>query len=161
MKIYKITEASDCLGVSINTLKTLANNGKVKSFKTTGEPKVCNEDGTCPLCKPRPDLAEAPPAPSGRMSDTAFQSALDNDDEYAIAMEASRAREGEEIEARRANGAELLVDAREAEIAALKALLREFLSLHKVNRERMKNFGANEFLSNPTVEKEAEEALRG
>ena len=26
MKIYKITEASDYLGVSINTLKTLANN---------------------------------------------------------------------------------------------------------------------------------------
>ena len=37
MKIYKITEASDYLGVSINSLKTLANNGKVKSFKTTGE----------------------------------------------------------------------------------------------------------------------------
>jgi len=36
MKIYKITEASEYLGVSINTLKTLANNGKVKSFKTTG-----------------------------------------------------------------------------------------------------------------------------
>jgi hypothetical protein len=29
------------------------------------------------------------------MSDTAFQSALDNDDEYAIAMEARRAREAE------------------------------------------------------------------
>ena len=27
MKIYKITEASEYLGVSINTLKTLANNG--------------------------------------------------------------------------------------------------------------------------------------
>jgi len=27
MKIYKIIEASDYLGVSINTLKTLANNG--------------------------------------------------------------------------------------------------------------------------------------
>jgi hypothetical protein len=27
MKIYKITEASNYLGVSINTLKTLANNG--------------------------------------------------------------------------------------------------------------------------------------
>ena len=27
MNIYKITEASDYLGVSINTLKTLANNG--------------------------------------------------------------------------------------------------------------------------------------
>ena len=37
MKIYKITEASDYLGVSINTLKTLANNGRIKSFKTTGE----------------------------------------------------------------------------------------------------------------------------
>ena len=35
MKIYKITEASEYLGVSINTLKTLANNGKIKSFKTT------------------------------------------------------------------------------------------------------------------------------
>ena len=34
MKIYKITEASEYLGVSI---KTLANNGKIKSFKTTGE----------------------------------------------------------------------------------------------------------------------------
>ena len=29
MKIYKITEASEYLGVSINTLKTLANNGKI------------------------------------------------------------------------------------------------------------------------------------
>lgn len=37
MKIYKITEASEYLGVSINILKTLANNGKIKSFKTTGE----------------------------------------------------------------------------------------------------------------------------
>jgi len=37
MKIYKITEASAYLGVSINTLKTLANNGKIKSFKTTGD----------------------------------------------------------------------------------------------------------------------------
>ena len=36
MKIYKITEASEYLGVSINTLKTLANNGKINSFKTTG-----------------------------------------------------------------------------------------------------------------------------
>ena len=36
MKIYKITDASEYLGVSINTLKTLANNGKIKSFKTTG-----------------------------------------------------------------------------------------------------------------------------
>ena len=35
MKIYKITEASEYLGVSINTLKTLANNGKIKSFNTT------------------------------------------------------------------------------------------------------------------------------
>jgi len=37
MKIYKITEASEYLGMSINTLKTLANNGKIKSFKTTGK----------------------------------------------------------------------------------------------------------------------------
>ena len=36
MKIYKITEASEYLGVSINALKTLANNGKINSFKTTG-----------------------------------------------------------------------------------------------------------------------------
>ena len=34
MKIYKITEASEYLGVSINTLKTLANNEKlVKELK--------------------------------------------------------------------------------------------------------------------------------
>ena len=33
MKIYKITEASEYIGVSINTLKTLANNGKIKSLK--------------------------------------------------------------------------------------------------------------------------------
>ena len=37
MKIYKITEASKYLGISINSLKTLANNGKINSFKTTGE----------------------------------------------------------------------------------------------------------------------------
>ena len=29
MKIYKITEASEYLGVSINTLKTIGNNGKI------------------------------------------------------------------------------------------------------------------------------------
>jgi excisionase family DNA binding protein len=40
MKIYKITEASEYLGVSINTIKTLANNGKIKSFKTTGKHKI-------------------------------------------------------------------------------------------------------------------------
>jgi len=44
MKIYKITEASDYLGVSINTLKTLANNGKIKSFKTTGEHRRFRQD---------------------------------------------------------------------------------------------------------------------
>ena len=33
MKIYKITEASEYLGVSINTLKTLANNGKINLSK--------------------------------------------------------------------------------------------------------------------------------
>jgi len=37
MKIYKITEASAYLGVSINTIKTLANNDKIKSFKTSGD----------------------------------------------------------------------------------------------------------------------------
>ena len=37
MKIYKITEASEYIGVSINSLKTLANNGKIKSFSTTGK----------------------------------------------------------------------------------------------------------------------------
>ena len=36
MKIYKVTEASEYLGVSINTLKALANNGKINFFKTTG-----------------------------------------------------------------------------------------------------------------------------
>ena len=30
MKIYKITEASEYLGVSINTLKTLSNNERYK-----------------------------------------------------------------------------------------------------------------------------------
>jgi len=35
--ILKSTEASKYIGVSINTIKTLANNGKIKSFKTTGE----------------------------------------------------------------------------------------------------------------------------
>jgi len=44
MKIYKITEASEYLGVSINTLKMLANNGKVKSFKTTGEHRRFRQD---------------------------------------------------------------------------------------------------------------------
>jgi excisionase family DNA binding protein len=37
MKIYKITEASAYIGVSINSLKTLANNGKIKSFSTAGK----------------------------------------------------------------------------------------------------------------------------
>ena len=32
MKIYKTTEASEYLGVSINMLKTLANNGEINSF---------------------------------------------------------------------------------------------------------------------------------
>ena len=44
MKIYKITEASEYLGVSINTLKTLANNGKIKSFKTAGEHRRFRQD---------------------------------------------------------------------------------------------------------------------
>lgn len=33
MKIYKITKASEYLGVSINMLKTLANNNKINYFK--------------------------------------------------------------------------------------------------------------------------------
>jgi len=33
MKIYKTTEASEYIGVSINTLKTLANNDRINSFK--------------------------------------------------------------------------------------------------------------------------------
>jgi putative resolvase len=45
MRIYKTTEASEYLGVSINTLKTLANNGKIKSFKTTGEHRRFHQDG--------------------------------------------------------------------------------------------------------------------
>ena len=44
MKIYKITEASEYLGVSINTLKTLANNGKIKYFKTTGKHRRFRQD---------------------------------------------------------------------------------------------------------------------
>jgi len=36
--ILKSTEASKYIGVSINTIKTLANNGKIKSFKTLGGP---------------------------------------------------------------------------------------------------------------------------
>ena len=38
MKIYKITEASEYLGVSINTLKTLANNEN----KAENEPDESN-----------------------------------------------------------------------------------------------------------------------
>ena len=34
--ILKTTEASKYIGVSINTIKTLANNVKIKSLKTTG-----------------------------------------------------------------------------------------------------------------------------
>jgi len=44
MKIYKITEASTYLGVSINTLKTLANNKKINSFKTTGDHRRFRQD---------------------------------------------------------------------------------------------------------------------
>jgi len=44
MKIYKITEASKYLGVSINTLKTLANNKKINSFKTDGEHRRFRQD---------------------------------------------------------------------------------------------------------------------
>ena len=44
MKIYKITEASEYLGVSINTLKTLANNNKINSFKTSGGHRRFRQD---------------------------------------------------------------------------------------------------------------------
>ena len=44
MKIYKITEASNYLGVSINTLKTLAKNGKIHSFKTSGGHRRFRQD---------------------------------------------------------------------------------------------------------------------
>jgi len=44
MKIYKITEASEYLGVSINTLKTLANNNKINSFKTSGSHRRFRQD---------------------------------------------------------------------------------------------------------------------
>jgi len=44
MKIYKITEASKYLGVSINTLKALANNDKINSFKTSGSHRRFRQD---------------------------------------------------------------------------------------------------------------------
>jgi len=44
MKIYKITKASEYLGVSINTLKTLANTEKIKSFKTSGGHRRFRQD---------------------------------------------------------------------------------------------------------------------
>lgn len=44
MKIYKITEASKYLGVSINTLKTLADNDKINSFKTSGSHRRFRQD---------------------------------------------------------------------------------------------------------------------
>ena len=44
MKIYKIIEAIEYLGVSINTLKTLANNGKINSFKTSGGHRRFRQD---------------------------------------------------------------------------------------------------------------------
>jgi len=37
MKIYKTTEASNYLGISINTLKTLANNNKINSPSNRGD----------------------------------------------------------------------------------------------------------------------------
>jgi len=44
LKIYKTTEASKYLGVSINTLKTLANNDKINYFKTSGEHRRFRQD---------------------------------------------------------------------------------------------------------------------
>jgi len=43
-RIYKISEASAYLGISINSLKTLANNNKINSFKTDGEHRRFRED---------------------------------------------------------------------------------------------------------------------
>ena len=58
MKIYKITEASEYLGVSINTLKTLANNGKIKSFKTTGKHRRFRQDDLDTYMGVEEELAE-------------------------------------------------------------------------------------------------------
>lgn len=44
MKVYKIRGASEYLGVSINTLKTLANNRKINSFKTSGGHRRFRQD---------------------------------------------------------------------------------------------------------------------
>lgn len=44
MNIYKITEASKYLGVSIATVKTLSNKGTIKSFKTGGGHRRFRED---------------------------------------------------------------------------------------------------------------------
>ena len=44
MKIYKITEASEYIGVSINTIKTLSNNGNINSFKTSGGHRRFRQD---------------------------------------------------------------------------------------------------------------------
>ena len=46
--ILKTKEASKYIGVSINTLKTLANNERIKSFKTTGgHRRFMQEDLDC------------------------------------------------------------------------------------------------------------------
>jgi excisionase family DNA binding protein len=44
MKIFKIAEASKYLGISINTLKNIANNNKINSFKTTGGHRRFRQD---------------------------------------------------------------------------------------------------------------------
>jgi hypothetical protein len=88
------------------------------------------------IMTPEEYLRRDKPAPSERMGEEEFEQQFDSDKFYnayhsatLLIDEARRARDGEEIEARRANGAELLVDAREAalaakdeEIAALKKL---------------------------------------
>ena len=46
--ILKTKEASKYIGVSINTLKTLANNERIKSFKTSGgHRRFMQEDLDC------------------------------------------------------------------------------------------------------------------
>lgn len=42
--ILKSTEASKYIGVSINTIKTLANNGKIKSLRRVGEMRTDEMD---------------------------------------------------------------------------------------------------------------------
>jgi len=66
-------------------------------------------------------VSDAPAPPAPRMNDEEFERMAHLDNDLPLYNEARRARESEEVEARRANGAELLVDAKDAEIERLKA----------------------------------------